>query len=453
MQKNKIFLIALALTGLTAGFFILYHRFYRPYKFHKLTEKIIARAIAELDTERMAGQLIHIAIPGTELNDAARRVITRIKPGGIIFFGFNLQNAAQVKKLTTDLQTLAAELKLPPLLIATDQEGGYVKRVQDGVLQTPPAWDLGATRDSALCRSTGYYVSRDLGELGINVFFAPVVDINNNPENPVIGLRAFGADLATVTGCALPFEQGARAALLAGGALPVIKHFPGHGDTHTDSHWALPVIDKSLDQLRQFELVPFREAIAQGARAVMTAHILYPQVDLAYPATLSEKWLTGVLRNEIGFSGLVFTDAMEMNAVSQSFRTVDRPVTAIRAGADVLLYTSWQEDPLEAQAQLIAAIDSGALKLGHTDDGQALPLSRALENQLVAKLPWLKLEQFLVAEEAKWYRQFAAERNQDALPIAHSREELQQRLAAIQWTTKKKRGGPVWLAGRKNADR
>ncbi|HMV36254.1 MAG TPA: beta-N-acetylhexosaminidase [Turneriella sp.] len=454
MRKNRNLAIAALIVLISiAVAYALYDRIYLPRKYSALTEKIITGAIAALDEDRLAGQPIHIAVPGTELTEETRKAIAAIKPGGIIFFGFNLQDAAQIKKLTTDLQALAAELGLPPFLISTDQEGGYVRRVREGVLQTPPAMDMGATGDRELCRATGYHVSRDLGALGINVFFAPIVDINNNPQNPVIGLRSFGANLDAVLGCALPFEQGARQAMREGGALPVIKHFPGHGDTQTDSHWALPVIDKKIDELRALELIPFREAIRDGAQAVMTAHILYPQIDPDHPATLSSRWLSGTLRSELGFAGLVFTDAMEMNAVSQNFKTLDRPVTAILAGADVLLYTSWQEEPPEAHARLQAAIQSGTLKTGRNAESQPLPLQRALENQLRQKLALLDIGKYLTPEEAAWYRKYtqALQAQKPATPVTLSKDDLTARFAQIRWSTKKKKGGPIWLAGQKNS--
>ena len=445
-------LLTAILAVLVTVTYLLYQKIYLPRKYRELTQKILHSVIKTLDDERLAGQLIHIAIPGTEITEETRKILSAIKPGGIIFFGFNLQDVEQIKKFTHDLQLLAAELELPPFLISTDQEGGYVRRVTAGVLQTPPAMDLGATYDRELCRATGYHVSRDLGELGINVFFAPVVDINNNPQNPVIGLRSFGKTLEAVLGCALPFEQGARQAMRDGGALPVIKHFPGHGDTHTDSHLALPVIDKKIEDLRTLELVPFREAIRDGAQSVMTAHILYPQIDPDHPATLSRRWLSDILRGELGFTGLVFTDAMEMNAVSQNFRTLDRPVTAILSGADILLYTSWQEEPVEARSRLLAAIRSGALQMGITAEGEVMPLTRALKNQIRQKLRLLDISRYLSADEAEWYRNYTVtlQKEKPGAAVSLSKEDLQARFAKIQWSANKKKSGPIWLAGQKN---
>ncbi|MBX3721251.1 MAG: beta-N-acetylhexosaminidase [Turneriella sp.] len=452
MRKTKLITgIIVALVAGVSGY-LGYTKIYLPKKFEQLTEKIIQNAVAALDAEKLAGQAIHIAIPGTELNEQSRKIITELKPGGIIFFGFNLASAEQIKKLTGDLQKLAAELGLPPFLISTDQEGGYVKRVQDGVLQTPPARNLGDTGDKELCRATGYHVSRDLGALGINVFFAPIVDINNNPKNPVIGLRSFGTTIAAVLTCALPFEQGARSAFqAAGGAMPVIKHFPGHGDTHVDSHWALPVIDKKLEALREFELVPFRDAIHSGAPAVMTAHILYPEVDKDAPATLSAKWLTGVLRGELKFRGLVFTDAMEMSAVAKHYGDLNPPVAALKAGADVLLYTSWQEEPIEGVKRIAA--EFGALPRANAEKKtEASALERAARNQLRAKLPYLKIENYLPGDEAAWYRDYdkALQTKRTQQPVAHDPETLKKKYADIRWSAKQKRNQPQWLAGQKN---
>lgn len=443
MQKNKKYLlVTIGALMMGLGGYLAFKKIYLPKKYAALTEKLLENALLKLDADRLSGQSIHIAIPGTELTDQTRKVISEIKPGGIIFFGFNLESAEQIKKLTTDLQALAIELKLPPFLISTDQEGGYVKRVREGVLQTPPARDLGATGDSELCRSTGYQVSRDLGALGINVFFAPIVDINNNPQNPVIGLRSFGTTIDEVLRCALPYEAGARLAHeTAGGALPVIKHFPGHGDTHVDSHWALPVIDKSLDELKNFELIPFREAVQGGSKAVMTAHILYPKIDPNAPATLSKKWLTDTLRTELHFNGLIFTDAMEMRAVSEAYKTMNRPVTALAAGADVLLYTSWQDEPPAAKAQLAEAISS-----------EPQTVKRAVMQQLRAKLPYLVIENLLTADEAGWHREYTKilASKLKYKPVQYSAATLEQKFAEIQWSVKKQRGGPQWLAGKKN---
>lgn len=450
MQKSKKLILISLLILAGFGAYNLWHAWYYPYKFAQLEKKIVNKILTHLDADARAGQVVHIAIPGKALNDENRKILAAIKPGGIIFFGFNIESPEQLKNFTADLQLLAQQLKIPPFLISTDQEGGYVKRVRSGVIQTPPAMNLGDVGDAELCRATGYYVSRDLGKLGINVFFAPVVDINNNPKNPVIGLRSFGTTIEQVTRCALPFEAGARQAHDNGGALPVIKHFPGHGDTQTDSHWALPVIDKNLAALRAFELVPFERAIQTGALAVMTAHILYPQVDPDAPATLSQKWLNLTLRRDLKFSGLVFTDAMEMSAVSKHYADLHPPVAALKAGADILLYTSWQEAPDAAKKEIIAADEAGALTT--PDKAKHSLLDESIERQIKIKLPQINIREYLESNDAAWYESYRAERNADSdrKPIAYDEAALMQKFAAIRWGTPKKREQPQWLAGQKN---
>ncbi|MBV6494248.1 MAG: Beta-hexosaminidase [Turneriella sp.] len=448
MKKKPTFWIIVTMLLCLIGFLFYYH-IYRLKRFESLTQKILVRSLNLLDETALAGQVLHIAIPGTELNEQNKKLIATIKPGGIIFFGFNFENAEKTQRFTNDLQNYTESIGLPPLLISTDQEGGYVKRAVDGVLQTPPAADLGKTGDSQLCFATGYHVSRGLSKQGIQVFFAPVLDINNNPENPVIGIRAFGDTLKAVLACALPFEQGARAAFREGGALPVIKHFPGHGDTRVDSHWALPVIDKSLDELRKGELVPFRESIRLGARAVMTAHILYPQIDANYPATLSKKWLSDILRTELKFKGLIFTDAMEMNAVSIHYKKLAPPVAALKAGADVLLYTSWQDEVRDALKEIKAAFPNS----NNVQNLENLtPLARAALNQLKVKLPYLKLENYLTKEEATWYRNYQNEIEKDAPKqhVAYKEEALREKFKEIKWSKRRVRNQPQWLAGQKN---
>lgn len=450
MQKSKnLILVALvALAGV--GAYNLSKALYYPYKFARLEKRILSGVLARLDNNARAGQVIHIAIPGKELNEANRKILAAIKPGGIIFFGFNIESPEQLTRFTADLQAVAQQLKIPPFLISTDQEGGYVKRVRSGVIQTPPAMNLGETGDTDLCRATGYHVSRGLGAMGINLFYAPVVDINNNPKNPVIGLRSFGATIEQVVNCALPFEAGARQAHDVGGALPVIKHFPGHGDTQTDSHWALPVIDKNLATLRTFELVPFERAIQAGSLAVMTAHILYPQVDPDAPATLSKKWLTETLRRDLKFTGLVFTDAMEMRAVSEHYKNLQPPVAALKAGADVLLYTSWQETPVVAKDEIIKAVESGALTIADKDKSSLLDAS--IERQIKIKLPLIQIRDYLESSDAAWYEMYLAERNakSENKAIVYDAAALAQKFAPIHWGKPKKREQPQWLAGQKN---
>lgn len=236
---------------------------------------------------------------------------------------------------------LADTVKIP-MFIATDQEGGTVSRLATGT-QMPGNMALGATRDPQLTKQAALVMGNELKALGINTDFAPVLDVNVNPANPVIGVRSFSSDPQLVSMMGTAFIDGLHEA----GVLSALKHFPGHGDTAIDSHIGLPVIDKSLEELWQCELIPFKAAIEQGADMVMTAHICYPQIenetygtsegDVTLPATMSSEILTDLLRGELGFEGLIVTDALNMYAIAQFFSEMDAAKMTINAGADILL--------------------------------------------------------------------------------------------------------------------
>ena len=273
------------------------------------------------------GQLVMVDIEGTSLDTATANFLRDHHIRAVCLFRKNLGTAAEVRKLTADLR----EVMGPLALIGLDQEGGSVIRATF-LPQAPAAMALGACGDLEQTQHVGAAVSRGLRSLGINWNFAPVVDVNNNPANPVIAERSFSAGPLAVARLAGAWMQGA----MSEGVACCIKHFPGHGDTHTDSHHALPTVDKSLAELEQLELVPFR-ALADVAPAVMTAHIVYPQIDPEHPATLSRKVLTGILREAIGYAGVVITDALMMKAVYEHYGHAKASVLTLQAGADLVL--------------------------------------------------------------------------------------------------------------------
>ncbi len=295
-----------------------------------------AEIVSQMSDEEKAGQVIHIAIPKNYLDEVAIAELQKVRPGGVILFGVNVGKKKEIRALTKGLQNEMKSLNSPPLFISIDQEGGRVVRVEKGVTAFPGALAVGQTNNPNYAFNVGLITSYELNSLGINLLLAPVMDVNNNPENPVINTRSFGMNLEAGE-LALSYERGAR----LGGAIPVIKHFPGHGDTNVDSHLGLPVIEKTEEELLKFELVPFQKSIQDGAKAVMSAHIIYPNLDPKYPSTLSKKILTDVLRKKLGFEGMVMTDAMEMHAISKNFQNEKTGTLAILAGADVILLTSW----------------------------------------------------------------------------------------------------------------
>lgn len=302
------------------------------------------------------GHLVMVDIPGKTLDAETAAFLREHEIRAVCLFRKNLGSEDEIRRLTADLR----EVMGPLGLIGIDQEGGSVIRATS-VPQAPAAMALGAIGDEALAEEVGAAVARSLRHLGINWNFAPVLDVNNNPANPVIGERSFGEDPEQVIRLARAWMRGS----LREGVACCVKHFPGHGDTHVDSHHALPTVDKSLAALEALELRPFR-ALASGAEAapaVMTAHIVYPQLDAEHPATLSKTILGGVLRQNLGFGGVVITDALMMKAVFERYGYARASVLALQAGADMPLAQGSRAEQAEVLDAIAAALTAGQLSL------------------------------------------------------------------------------------------
>ena len=266
--------------------------------------------------------------------------------GGVVLFSRNLEGPRQVKELCREIRAAAGRGRPAPL-IAIDQEGGRVTRLKDpGFTQLPPArsYSLFGSQAEAAAEAAGAVLAAELRAVGIDINFGPVLDVDSNPRNPVIGDRALGSDPATVARLGIAFFRGT----LSRGVLPVGKHFPGHGDTDADSHRELPVVQRTRRSLLAREVSPFREAIRAGIPALMTAHVLYPALDRDYPATLSRKILSGLLRERLGFRGAVFSDALEMKAISLVYGVGAAAVLAVRAGCDAVIVSRGEEEQAEA---------------------------------------------------------------------------------------------------------
>lgn len=292
-----------------------------------------------------------VDIEGTSLDADTRAFLRDNAIRGVCLFRKNLGTEAEIRQLTADLRDTMG----PYALIGIDQEGGSVIRVTS-LPQAPAAMALGAVGDVALAREVGAAVSRGLRSLGINWNFAPVLDVNNNPANPVIAERSFSADPDQVTRLAAAWMEGA----MGEGVACCAKHFPGHGDTHTDSHHASPVVDKSLAELEQLELRPFR-ALAGTAPALMTAHIVYPQLDAEHPATLSKVLVQDLLRDSMGYDGVVITDALMMKAVYERYGHARASVLALSAGVDMVLAQGARKEQVAAVHAIEEALANGAL--------------------------------------------------------------------------------------------
>ncbi|SEL51723.1 beta-N-acetylhexosaminidase [Roseateles sp. YR242] len=315
------------------------------------------------------GRLVMVDIAGKALDEATADFLRQHRIRAVCLFRKNLGTEAEVRQLTRRLR----EVMGPQALIGLDQEGGSVVRATF-LPQPPSAMALGAASDEALATQVGAAVARGLRGIGINWNFAPVVDINNNPANPVIAERSFGETADTVTRLAGAWMQGS----LAAGVACCIKHFPGHGDTHVDSHLDLPTVEKTRAELDALELQPFR-ALRDAAPSVMTAHIVYPAIDPDYPATLSRIILGGILRDELGYDGVVITDALMMKAIADRYGYARAAVLAINAGADMIL----AQGSLAEQAQAIDALRQG-LDRGDIDAARALEAAGRLDRMAAA---------------------------------------------------------------------
>ncbi len=325
------------------------------------------------DARRAAGRLCLVDFSGPAPSAALERLIADRHILGVVLFRKNIESPQQVARLTDALVAIAQEAGAPPPWVAIDHEGGAVTRFPPTVGGDPPpnarhllprvtpvpsAMALGATGDPVLAQAAGRIAGRELRAMGINVDFAPVMDVNTNPSNPVVGTRAFGDSPGLVAAMGLAYVRGLQEA----GVAATAKHFPGHGDTTVDSHLGLPRVDHDRARLEDVELAPFAAATRAGVAGIMTAHVVYPALDPSgVPATLSAPILRGILRERWGFGGLVFTDSMSMRAIADHYGMGDAAVAAVRAGCDVVLALGEEAAQQEIFDRLAAAIERGEI--------------------------------------------------------------------------------------------
>ncbi len=302
----------------------------------------------------VVGQLLMVGFQGTEPSKAFLDWLEESRAGGVILFSRNLADPEQVACLT---KTLQAHAPGAPLLLAIDEEGGRVSRLPSGFTTFPAASVIAARQDPDVAYAVAEVTARELRAVGITMNLAPVLDVHSNPANPVIGDRAYGTRPEQVCTYGVAVMQG----LWDQGVIPCGKHFPGHGDTTTDSHHVLPVVDADRTRLDDVELEPFRQAIRRGLPAIMSAHVRYPALDADAPATLSRPILTDLLRNELGFQGVTLTDDLEMRAILDHQPIGDASVRALQAGADVLVMCHRQDRQREAVAAILQALERGEL--------------------------------------------------------------------------------------------
>jgi beta-N-acetylhexosaminidase len=327
------------------------------------------------------GQMFIITVEGEEMTPALEEMITNYHIGGVILFQKNLRSLPKVVQLIERIQEVAKQHNKPPLWVSVDQEGGGISYLWDKMVISPGNMLLGATNNPLFAYEAATIMGLQLKEIGFNMIFNPVLDINNNPYNPVIGTRSFGEEKELVASFGIETVKGFTDA----GILSVGKHYPGHGDTHLDSHLSLPKVEKTLQELEQFELYPFFQCMEHGMQGVMTAHIVYPKIDPDLPATLSPYFLKQQLRENYQFNGLILTDSMEMEAISTYFGRENGTVRAIKAGTDIILACG-RNYPAQ-QKMIEAAID--AVTQGEIDkDDINQNVNRIMEH----KKRWINLE-------------------------------------------------------------
>ena len=345
------------------------------------------------EVQAAAGQALMAGFHGVENPpETIANALREGRLGGVILFSRNIRPGEE------GLLTLAAlNEKIdrertsggPGPLIAVDQEGGRVRRVQDCVTPIPPMARVGATGDRELATKVGEVIANELTTLGFNLNFAPVLDIWSNPANQVIGDRAFGTCPEVVSTMAGAITVGHYLA----GVVPCGKHFPGHGDTIADSHLELPILEHTIEALEKRELIPFRRAIQAGIPMLMTAHILMPDIDPEHPVTLSKRGLQGLLREELGFGGVVITDDLEMKAVADRYEVEEMIELGLAAGVDIFLICHTEDKWLRAYDHLVKLAEAdGTLRRRLL---QAADRVRSLKKRFIPKGPYTPPDQLL----------------------------------------------------------
>lgn len=337
-----------------------------------MSHALVGRAhawLAAMTLEQKAGQAMCVGFDGTALSPELRSLIEELHVGGLIYFERNVASRAALARLSADLQAVAQDTRHPALLLAIDQEGGRVTRLRRsaGFSEFPSSWDVAAAGGPAAVRQVAAAMAAELREVGVNVNLAPVLDVNSNPDNPIINTRSFSSDPQMVAACGVAFVEATQEA----GILAMGKHFPGHGDTTVDSHVTLPVVPHGRERLDAVELAPFRAAIAAGVGGIMSAHVWMPAIDPTpnCPATLSRRVLVDLLRRELGFDGLIFTDALEMGALAAAgYPPPTAAVAALAAGADVLLFNVEASILCQAHRAIVGAVQDGSLDPARLDD-------------------------------------------------------------------------------------
>ncbi|MGE7110434.1 beta-N-acetylhexosaminidase [Lysinibacillus sp. NPDC047702] len=326
-------------------------------------EQQVTEMIEQMTLDEKIGQMMFAGVSGTTLQQETKDLIHNFKVGGLILYANNLETPQQTTTLINDLVAENKNNRLS-LFIGTDQEGGNVVRLPGPLKSFPTNKRIGDINQSKFSFEVGRLLGEELKAFGFNLDFAPVLDVNSNPNNPIIGDRSFSNNPDIVSKLGIQTMKGLESKQV----IPVIKHFPGHGDTSVDSHLELPKVTKSLDELNKLEIIPFKTAIENGADVVMVAHILLPRIDPQYPSSMSKAIITGILRNQLAFDGVVMTDDMTMKAITNHFAIGQATVDSVKAGSDIILIAHDFSNVQSAIEALKSAVQHGEITEDRIND-------------------------------------------------------------------------------------
>lgn len=318
--------------------------------------------ISAMSIEEKLGQLVVVGVDGYENDEHSRQLIEKYNVGGFILFKKNIQDAKQMLALLNSLKETNSANRIP-LFLSVDEEGGRVSRMPEEFLKFPTNKVIGKLNDSNLSYQVGNIIGEEIKSFGFNMDFAPVLDINSNPNNPVIGDRSFGTTADIVSKLGIATMKG----LQSQNIISVVKHFPGHGDTSVDSHIGLPKVNNDLERLKSFELIPFAAAIENNVEAIMVAHILLPKLDPDNPASFSKTIISDILRTDMNFDGVVITDDFTMGAIIKNYDIGEAAVKSILAGSDIVLVCHGFDKQEAVIKALKNAFDTGKISMERLD--------------------------------------------------------------------------------------
>lgn len=395
--------------------------------------------IKNMSLEQKIGQMFIVGFESPYVDEHITKVIKECHLGNIIYFSRNIKDSKQLFEMNKELQKMALSENNAPLFISIDQEGGMVTRIPKGATFFPGNMALSAGGTSEDAYKQGCYCGEELNVLGINMNLAPVLDVNINSDNPVIGVRSYGEDPKRVSAFGTSYIKG----LQESGIIATGKHFPGHGDTSTDSHLDLSSVPHDKKRLDQVELYPFKKAIESGINAIMSAHVVFPAYESEnLPATLSKKVLTGLLRNTLRFNGLILTDCMEMKAIDTYFGTEKAAVMAVEAGADLICISHSLDKQVQAYNNLLDAVKTGRISEERIDESviRIISIKNKLEIDKFLNSSFEEIKTILNNETHKEFAQKISEqsitlvKNEQMLPLKNTEKILTISTNAISTT-------------------